>query len=108
LSALFYRVCCEPGSPFFPYPPLFRSHDRMIAPLYPLAFVAIAFAYLGAPRTTRQSRTLSMVGAIGGVGLVRLIGFASTVFGATRSEEHTSELQSREKLVCRLLLENKN
>src|SRR5690606_40951132 len=25
-----------------------------------------------------------------------------------RSEEHTSELQSREKLVCRLLLENKN
>src|SRR5690606_41902675 len=26
----------------------------------------------------------------------------------TRSEEHTSELQSREKLVCRLLLEKKN
>src|SRR5690606_40710354 len=25
-----------------------------------------------------------------------------------RSEEHTSELQSREKLVCRLLLEKKN
>src|SRR5690606_40297948 len=25
----------------------------------------------------------------------------------TRSEEHTSELQSRENLVCRLLLENK-
>src|SRR5690606_41184794 len=27
---------------------------------------------------------------------------------AGRSEEHTSELQSRENLVCRLLLENKN
>src|SRR5690606_41272385 len=27
--------------------------------------------------------------------------------GETRSEEHTSELQSREKLVCRLLLEKK-
>src|SRR5690606_40335232 len=26
-------------------------------------------------------------------------------YGAVRSEEHTSELQSREKLVCRLLLE---
>src|SRR5690606_41725299 len=26
----------------------------------------------------------------------------------SRSEEHTSELQSREKLVCRLLLEQKN
>src|SRR5690606_41591007 len=28
--------------------------------------------------------------------------------GAWRSEEHTSELQSRENLVCRLLLEKKN
>src|SRR5690606_41319269 len=28
--------------------------------------------------------------------------------GLRRSEEHTSELQSREKLVCRLLLEEKN
>src|SRR5690606_39488237 len=28
--------------------------------------------------------------------------------GADRSEEHTSELQSRENLVCRLLLEKKN
>src|SRR5207302_9537043 len=28
--------------------------------------------------------------------------------GAERSEEHTSELQSRENLVCRLLLEKKN
>src|SRR5690606_42076963 len=29
-------------------------------------------------------------------------------FERRRSEEHTSELQSREKLVCRLLLEKKN
>src|SRR3712207_7268359 len=28
-------------------------------------------------------------------------------FGAQRSEEHTSELQSRQYLVCRLLLEKK-
>lgn len=65
-------------------PGQFRAelHDRLIAPFYPLAFVVIAFAYLGAPRTTRQSRTLSMVGAIAGVGLLRLIGFVSTVFGA--------------------------
>src|SRR5690606_40494892 len=28
--------------------------------------------------------------------------------GVHRSEEHTSELQSRENLVCRLLLENNN
>lgn len=66
-------------------PGQFRAelHDRLIAPLYPLAFVVIAFAYLGAPRTTRQSRTMSMAGAVGGVALLRLIGFASTVFGAS-------------------------
>src|SRR5690606_41201531 len=29
------------------------------------------------------------------------------ILAATRSEEHTSELQSRENLVCRLLLEKK-
>src|SRR5690606_41439100 len=35
---------------------------------------------------------------------------ASALTGETlgRSEEHTSELQSRENLVCRLLLETKN
>ena len=66
-------------------PGQFRAelHDRLMAPLYPIAFVIIAFAYLGAPRTTRQSRSMSMLGAIGGVALLRLIGFASTVFGAT-------------------------
>jgi len=65
-------------------PGQFRAelHDRLVAPLYPLAFTVIAFAYLGAPRTTRQSRTMSMVGAVAGVGLLRLIGFTSTVFGA--------------------------
>ncbi len=65
-------------------PGAFRAelHDRLMAPFYPLAFVVIAFAYLGAPRTNRQSRTMSMLGAIGGVALLRLAGFASTVFGA--------------------------
>jgi lipopolysaccharide export system permease protein len=66
-------------------PGQFRAelHDRLVAPLYPLAFVVIAFAYLGAPRTNRQSRSLSMAAAIGGVALLRLTGFAATVFGAS-------------------------
>ena len=65
-------------------PGQFRAelNDRLMAPFYPLAFVVIAFAYLGAPRTNRQSRTLSLVGTISGVALVRLAGFVSTVFGA--------------------------
>src|SRR5437870_7124193 len=33
---------------------------------------------------------------------------AGMEYGSTRSEEHTSELQSRGHLVCRLLLEKKN
>jgi lipopolysaccharide export system permease protein len=76
----------DPKDPFYvEQPGQFRAelHDRLMAPVYPLAFVVIAYAYLGAPRTTRQSRTLSMLGAIGGVALLRLIGFASTVFGAS-------------------------
>src|SRR5690606_39922039 len=36
------------------------------------------------------------------------IGSVTVVLGHNRSEEHTSELQSRENLVCRLLLEKKN
>jgi lipopolysaccharide export system permease protein len=83
---LWQLVFPDPKDQFYiEQPGQFRAelHDRLIAPAYPLVFVVIAFTYLGAPRTTRQSRTLSMVGAIGGVGLLRLIGFASTVFGAT-------------------------
>jgi lipopolysaccharide export system permease protein len=82
---LWQLVVPDPNDPFYvEQPGQFRAemHDRLIAPLYPLAFVVIAFAYLGAPRTTRQSRTMSMLGAIGGVALLRLTGFASTVFGA--------------------------
>src|SRR5262249_33806914 len=39
-------------------------HDRVTAPLYPLAFVVMTYAYLVAPRTTRQNRTTSLMGAI--------------------------------------------
>ena len=64
-------------------PGQFRAelHDRLMAPLYPIAFVLLAYAYLGAPRTTRQSRGLSIVGAVSAVGTLRLIGFASVVVG---------------------------
>src|SRR5690606_40269622 len=42
------------------------------------------------------------------VDLVRALEDAVDTGVAVRSEEHTSELQSRENLVCRLLLEKKN
>jgi len=59
-------------------------HNRITAPLYPLAFLVITFAYLGAPRTTRQSRTMSFISAGLAVSLLRGIGFVGTIMGAQR------------------------
>jgi lipopolysaccharide export system permease protein len=55
-------------------------HDRLAAPLYPLAFVTIAFAILGAPRTSRQSRAFSLGLTIVGITALRFVGFAAVVF----------------------------
>ncbi|WP_407154320.1 LPS export ABC transporter permease LptF [Bradyrhizobium sp. STM 3557] len=54
-------------------------HDRFLAPIYPFAFAALTFAFLGAPRTTRQSRNFSMGSAILAVFGVRMAGFACSV-----------------------------
>ena len=81
---LWELISPSPDDPVFKdQPGHFRAelHDRLMAPLYPFAFTVIAFAFLGAPRTTRQSRAWSMLAVIGCVAGVRLVGFASTVFG---------------------------
>lgn len=64
-------------------PDQYRSelHDRLATPLYPFAFVILAFAFLGPPQTTRQSRTLALLGMIGAVSLLRLVGFVSVIVG---------------------------
>jgi lipopolysaccharide export system permease protein len=53
-------------------------HERLYDPLYPLAFGFIAYAILGFPRTTRQSRTVSMFAVIAAIAALRLGGFAGT------------------------------
>jgi lipopolysaccharide export system permease protein len=58
-------------------------HERLFAPLYPLAFGIIAYAILGFPRTTRQSGAVSMVAVIAAVGTLRLGGFAGTAIAVT-------------------------
>src|SRR2546422_4076585 len=83
-----------PRSTLFPYTTLFRSH--------PLA------QFFQPPDTVWTPRVLKdgadSVGALGALNRVHLnIG----LFSEERSEEHTSELQSRLHLVCRLLLEKK-
>jgi lipopolysaccharide export system permease protein len=64
-------------------PGQFRAelHNRITTPLYPLAFLFVTFAFLGAPRTTRQSRAMSLVGAIAVVSAVRALGFVGTIAG---------------------------
>src|SRR2546429_2249750 len=58
--------------------------------------------------TTETPRWVGLaVGIFGGLSLVGLGLSWSALNQAKRSEEHTSELQSRLHLVCRLLLEKK-
>src|SRR3712207_7055758 len=97
-----------PKPTLFPYPPLFRSaicalgavsnvtDDLMWPSTAPLSrhFAAVV-------RPLPGSRPVSP--PIGSVGR----GCRRSLPSIRRSEEHTSELQSRQYLVCRLLLEKK-
>src|SRR3712207_8281192 len=77
-----------PRSTLFPYTTLFRSiADRRMN-------VEAARRIAGLPGIAELRRRARGRGAI----RIRVL----------RSEEHTSELQSRQYLVCRLLLEKKN
>src|SRR5690606_41772927 len=81
-----------PRSPLFPYTTLFRS--RKIAPCSMPGNLRSP-AYLARPITFARWLTWG-------------IPLPIVECCDDRSEEHTSELQSRENLVCRLLLEKKN
>src|ERR1700722_13227989 len=72
----------DPDDPIYKQlPGQFRAelHDRFMSPIYPFAFAALTFAFLGTPRTTRQSRNFSIGGSILAVFGLRMIGFACTV-----------------------------
>src|SRR5207253_9365689 len=86
LFFFFLMIPRPPRSTLFPYTTLFRSR-RLLRRLRPLNVHKIA-------RSNRLNRSPSTT--------QRRPGSASA-----RSEEHTSELQSRGHLVCRLLLEKK-
>lgn len=53
-------------------------HERLVAPLYAFAMGMIAFAALGAPRTTRQNRGAAMGGAVLAALLLRVGGFGAS------------------------------
>src|SRR3712207_7912366 len=88
-----------PRSTLFPYTTLFRSALLMAAGL------GVLFRRLAPSRVATVGLGVLWLGLV-------LVPIGSITEGyvapAMRSEEHTSELQSRQYLVCRLLLEKKN
>src|SRR3712207_8563133 len=79
-----------PRSTLFPYTTLFRSIFEITDPTQP--------RFAGGMVDPGWENDVQVAGDL-------MINAFDTV---TRSEEHTSELQSRQYLVCRLLLEKKN
>src|SRR5436309_8418646 len=77
-----------PRSTLFPYTTLFRS---------------LAEVTSGSPAESAGLQVGDVLTSLGG----RALGGVADLVDGLRSEEHTSELQSRENLVCRLLLEKK-
>src|SRR3712207_7548997 len=83
-----------PRSTLFPYTTLFRSRACPLAAAEDMQRLIVVLRTEAKPFEGALDHMLSVV--------------AAGMFEAGRSEEHTSELQSRQYLVCRLLLEKKN
>src|SRR3989442_8358113 len=80
-----------PRSTLFPYTTLFRS---LVAGFRSMAYAALLIGFARAIFVTlEEGRIVDTI--------------VHGLFTIVRSEEHTSELQSRPHLVCRLLLEKK-
>src|SRR3712207_7493126 len=93
-----------PRSTLFPYTTLFRSKGRNV----------VLGKKFGSPLITNDgvtiAREIELEDAFENMGaqLVKEVATKTNDVAGDRSEEHTSELQSRQYLVCRLLLEKKN
>src|SRR2546422_4901084 len=85
-----------PRSTLFPYTTLFRSEENAAGRARLRAF------FPEAADSDAIARSIDLY-----LGALESLGFARAGGPAVRSEEHTSELQSRLHLVCRLLLEKK-
>src|SRR3712207_8469424 len=86
-----------PRSTLFPYTTLFRSHHHVAADVH-------------RPVVRRQHRPADRRDHVPGTDhrpAERMVAEDRAREEVVRSEEHTSELQSRQYLVCRLLLEKK-
>src|SRR5258707_9463793 len=89
-----------PRSTLFPYTTLFRSQDDLAQPGHGKEHAAIG--RLGHEQGVVAGQEVAVHHHVHA-----LAGRDHGLDGTARSEEHTSELQSRQYLVCRLLLEKK-
>src|SRR3712207_7759706 len=94
-----------PRSTLFPYTTLFRSVQRV-------ATEPVGLAASGPARVDINTAPADDLNRLGGRFAKAIIrgrpyGSVDELLSKRRSEEHTSELQSRQYLVCRLLLEKK-
>src|SRR3712207_8026818 len=94
-----------PRSTLFPYTTLFRSGgiDLSLPAVVSTASVVAAWIMVAIGDGANPYLQI-LAGVLAALGIGAVVG----VFNGLRSEEHTSELQSRQYLVCRLLLEKKN
>src|SRR5439155_19962916 len=101
----FFMIRRPPRSTLFPYTTLFRS-------LAQAAQAAAALKSLGEKDSAVATKLISTsemknAGRATPEATAQTVLWAAAAAQSTRSEEHTSELQSRGHLVCRLLLEKK-
>src|SRR5439155_24368524 len=106
LSFLFLMIRHPPPSTLFPYTTLFRSRPRrqeLLANNLLQQLLRVVEQFLGPRADGRVLQDLGIAPAqLPGMKERRPVNERHD-----RSEEHTSELQSRGHLVCRLLLEKK-
>src|SRR5690349_22322327 len=96
----------QPASTLFPYTTLFRSERERPAAAEEAGHRHVAAVADHLERIEERRRADDVDHAVDAAGhaAAHLRGEVGTI---DRSEEHTSELQSRRDLVCRLLLEKK-
>src|SRR5204862_8076050 len=90
-----------PRPTLFPYTTLFRSRSPHSAASDQAGSTTTPLLAEQAFKNIRALKGISAADFMGTMGIM------TAALGFDRSEEHTSELQSRRDLVCRLLLEKK-
>src|SRR3712207_8641552 len=104
---MFFFLCIRrpPKSPLFPYPTLFRSGQQFAH--HAAQEVGVAVVPVGQEGVIEHHDPHAVALRVASSPVPVIPTAAPGSARPARSEEHTSELQSRQYLVCRLLLEKK-